>query len=347
MARQGFAKTWWGKNWIETLRHTGFSSRLPRGKSYANEGAVREVNIKNGTVTAQVQAWRKSAYSINIKLEPFSPAEKKTIKRLMAANPTLATELCMGTLPKALTTTLKQHNISLFPATWKAVQADCSCLDWANPCKHLVAAYLILSTKVDEDPLILFELRGISPRELVNAAGPKKIPTAKDHFIPIADVPVQATTDTEFTLSNLDERQSELSTVFSMLNDSPLFYKQENFKTVLFNCYKAVARSAAKKMKLSEDHLPDLQNAHITLIFSPKGNPLTDAQAFYHPEDTFHDIAAKNTTYEVPVHQSNNLTIKPISGKVTTAKFLLDTMLRRDLSVAPPLKPKASQSNKQ
>ncbi|EEG79092.1 SNF2-related protein [Dethiobacter alkaliphilus] len=335
MTRQGFAKTWWGKNWIETLRHTGFSSRLPRGKSYATEGAVREVNIKDGTVTALVQAWRKTAYSITIRLEPFSPAEKKTIKKLITANPALATELCMGSLPDALISTLRQQNISLFPASWKAVNANCSCLDWANPCKHLVAVFLILSGKVDKDPLILFELRGVSRQELVVAAGPKKIPTAKDHFIPIAEVALQKTTDPDLTLTSLAERQSELNTVFSMLNDSPLFYKQENFKTVLLNGYKAVAKSAAKKMNLSKDHLPDIQNTHITLIYGPKGHPLMNTQAFFYPEDTLHqDMAAKNATYEVPVPQNNNLTIKPISGKVTTAKSLLDMMLCQNLIMA-------------
>lgn len=43
MAR-GFGKTWWGNQWLGALTHIDYANRIPRGASYARNGAVK----KNG-----------------------------------------------------------------------------------------------------------------------------------------------------------------------------------------------------------------------------------------------------------------------------------------------------------
>ena len=48
----------------------------------------------------------------------------------------------------------------LFPSSQGDLQTRCSCPDWANPCKHIAAVYYLLGERFDEDPFLLFELRG-------------------------------------------------------------------------------------------------------------------------------------------------------------------------------------------
>ena len=48
---------------------------------------------------------------------------------------------------------------SLFPDKRGDLQTDCSCPDWANPCKHIAAVYYLLGERFDQDPFLLFELR--------------------------------------------------------------------------------------------------------------------------------------------------------------------------------------------
>ena len=43
---------------------------------------------------------------------------------------------------------------------------DCSCPDWANPCKHIAATYYILAEAFDQDPFLLFQWRGRDPKQL-------------------------------------------------------------------------------------------------------------------------------------------------------------------------------------
>jgi uncharacterized Zn finger protein len=43
---------------------------------------------------------------------------------------------------------------------------DCTCPDYANPCKHVSAVLLILGEEIARRPMTLLELRGISEEEL-------------------------------------------------------------------------------------------------------------------------------------------------------------------------------------
>nr|WP_244222920.1 SWIM zinc finger family protein [Cupriavidus lacunae] len=38
---------------------------------------------------------------------------------------------------------------------------QCSCPDWAVPCKHLAAVIYLLSREIDGNPFLVFSLRGV------------------------------------------------------------------------------------------------------------------------------------------------------------------------------------------
>ena len=43
--RKTYGNTWWGKQWLNSLNNIDFSSRLPRGKTYANKGLAKAIEI--------------------------------------------------------------------------------------------------------------------------------------------------------------------------------------------------------------------------------------------------------------------------------------------------------------
>ena len=53
MAKQ-FGKTWWGEHWLKSLDNIDFNNRLPRGASYARNGRVEEIKIKENQISAKV-----------------------------------------------------------------------------------------------------------------------------------------------------------------------------------------------------------------------------------------------------------------------------------------------------
>jgi uncharacterized Zn finger protein len=44
---------------------------------------------------------------------------------------------------------------------------ECSCPDYANPCKHVAAVHYILGERFDQDPFMLFRLRGRTQEQVL------------------------------------------------------------------------------------------------------------------------------------------------------------------------------------
>lgn len=182
-----FGKTWWGTKWVEALERIDYdTNRLPRGRTYARNGSVREIEIRGGDVFAKVQGRRPKPYNIIIRLKRFSNPEIKKITETIASNPAVASELSIGTLPEMLLEILNEQSVYLLPKRWSEIEASCSCPDWANPCKHLAAVYYIISNEIDKAPFILFNLRGIATETLIESAGMthSNEHRAQDHFVP-------------------------------------------------------------------------------------------------------------------------------------------------------------------
>lgn len=160
MARN-FGLTWWGQRWIEALEHLGaqWRSRLPRGRTYARQGTVHALEIRAGEVTALVSGSRPDPYGVEVLLPAFDEATWRLVITALAGQLRHATALLDGHMPEGIDDTLSSCGVSLFPAvgefdTW------CSCPDWANPCKHVAALLYTLAMRFDEDPFLLFALRG-------------------------------------------------------------------------------------------------------------------------------------------------------------------------------------------
>ena len=68
-------------------------------------------------------------------------------------------------------------HLSLFPTALKDLETDCSCPDYANPCKHIAAVYYLLAERFDEDPFLIFKLRGRSKEQIISTLRAKRIET--------------------------------------------------------------------------------------------------------------------------------------------------------------------------
>ena len=58
MSQPQYGRTWWGTQWLQALTQIDHDNRLPRGRSYANRGAVRNLVVADSSVTARVQGSR-------------------------------------------------------------------------------------------------------------------------------------------------------------------------------------------------------------------------------------------------------------------------------------------------
>lgn len=47
MSKNSFGKTWWGQQFLNSLNDIDYDNRLPRGRSYANNGSMQSIKIKD------------------------------------------------------------------------------------------------------------------------------------------------------------------------------------------------------------------------------------------------------------------------------------------------------------
>lgn len=163
--------TWWGQRWIEALENvlSGDSARLARGRTYARAGRTHDLVVKDGKVTAKVTGSRATPYKITIELtELNAPAWKKAIDGL-AKKAQFSAELLAGQMPRTIDEVFVKAGVSLFPKQRADLETSCSCPDWGDPCKHVAATHYVLGEALDRDPFLLFELRGRTKDQVLDA----------------------------------------------------------------------------------------------------------------------------------------------------------------------------------
>lgn len=163
--------TWWGQRWIAALENVlrGDSARLARGRTYARAGRTHDLVVKGGKVTAKVTGSRATPYKITIELtELGAPAWKQAIEGL-AKKAQFSAELLAGQMPQAIDEVFVEAGVSLFPKQRADLKTSCSCPDWGDPCKHVAATHYVLGEALDRDPFLLFELRGRTKDQVLDA----------------------------------------------------------------------------------------------------------------------------------------------------------------------------------
>ncbi|MEM0981660.1 MAG: SWIM zinc finger family protein, partial [Cyanobacteria bacterium P01_H01_bin.58] len=156
---------------IEELTDAG---RLSRGRSYAKGNKVKHFEIKDGLVTAKVRGsinpyfgvHKEPLYTTTIEFQPLSKAKWSAAIALIASKASLISRLLLNEIPENIEDTFRQLNLNLLPGSERDFTSTCSCPDWSNPCKHIAGVYYLVAAELDQDPFLLFELRGLSREDL-------------------------------------------------------------------------------------------------------------------------------------------------------------------------------------
>jgi uncharacterized Zn finger protein/superfamily II DNA or RNA helicase len=251
--RKSYGNTWWGQQFLNALQKIDFSNRLPRGKTYANKGAVKSIEIKGSKVSANVQGSRPRPYQQTIELEPFSEKDQKQIVQTLLDNPFLMSQLLNRELPPGVAKELDAENISLFPQSWRNVRAHCSCPDYAVPCKHLAAVFYLLANEVDQHPFLVFQLRGLDLIQALTQAGMTPTGALKANVPQAADLlqskpEAAASTPIEDALATLDFSRIPdcREKLLKLLPEQTPFYPHGSFKQKLNRWYKDLSKVAKK-----------------------------------------------------------------------------------------------------
>ena len=167
--RGAFAISWWAQRWIAALERLVDSGRLTRGRTYARKGQVLSIEETKDGIAARVQGSRSTPYKIQIRMAPLSDAQWDKVIDALAEQAIFTAQLLAGEMPQEIESAFEAAKVSLFPARRDDLITDCSCPDYSNPCKHIAATHYILGERFDEDPFLIFRLRGKTQEQVMAA----------------------------------------------------------------------------------------------------------------------------------------------------------------------------------
>jgi uncharacterized Zn finger protein len=168
IAGRTIADTFWGRAWCENLeQYSDFANRLPRGRTYARNGSVVDLQIEAGKVRAIVGG--SEVYKVHVSIKTLPKPIWTRVKRDCAQGIDSLIDLLQGRFDEGVMKRLTQPKDGLFPQP-QEIDLDCSCPDWAVLCKHVAAVLYGVAARLDADPQLLFTLRGVDHAELISQA---------------------------------------------------------------------------------------------------------------------------------------------------------------------------------
>ena len=261
-----YGRTWWGAQWLQALTEIDDENRLPRGRTYANRGAVRDLVVKDSAVSARVQGSRLQPYKVDISVPRVEAAQATKLIAALAKDPGLIARLLNRELDPSVLQVAQRLKIVVFPERWTDLKMRCSCPDWAVPCKHLAAVIYLLSQQIDADPFLVFSLRGIELTALLKPLGLKvedaettAISTAAQALFgsapapgaaPAAGVPPPTQPAGPAGLALLDHStMSDLRhALWRLLPANPVFHRGGDFRELAEQHMRLVAQAAAVEL---------------------------------------------------------------------------------------------------
>jgi len=250
-----YGKTWWGQQWLNSLSKIDNSNRLPRGRTYANKGAVKNIEIETNAISAKVQGSAPRPYKVMVSVPIFTNNQKQELLEAILGNPTLLAKLLNRELPQELAKFAEEKNIPLFPKSWRDFPMKCSCPDSAVPCKHLAAVIYIIANEIDKNPFLVFQLHDFDVLGEVSSSysiGKKSgirvnafVDFFEDKFAEIAKIEDDIFDDIDF--SYIEPMSDKL---LKIIQGSPIF-SEKDFKKNLQKAHKLLPKGLLK-WKLEE-----------------------------------------------------------------------------------------------
>ncbi|WP_373527605.1 SWIM zinc finger family protein [Nostoc sp.] len=169
-----FSRTWWGDRFIQALEAFTDDNRLKRGRSYATGGKVKSFEIDLNKITAKVRGsvnpyfgvYKEPTYNIEIQITTIAKTRWNEAIQKLSSKASIISRLLLNEVPENIEDTFSHLGLHLLPHSSKDFKTKCSCPDYANPCKHIAGVYYLVASQLDNNPWLLFELRGLSKAEL-------------------------------------------------------------------------------------------------------------------------------------------------------------------------------------
>ena len=168
-------KTRWGQRLLQVLETHTEPGRLTRGKQYLSDHRISEWTVSGTRVEARIRGKINLYYGVQeppvydtwLLFQPVADPAWSEALALIGSRAGYISRLLFNEMPDEIEQPLQALGVSLLPQDAADIDYGCSCPDPETPCKHIAALFYLLAGRLDQDPFLLFELRGLSRAELI------------------------------------------------------------------------------------------------------------------------------------------------------------------------------------
>ncbi len=168
------SKTWWGTSLMEALERFTDRGRLQRGRAYSKDHRILAWQLSKGVVKATLRGninayfgvYKEPKYKVSVQMTHLSAAQWKKVIALLSQRASFIAQLLVGEIPKNIETVFAEFNTHFLPNSYRDFKVSCDCPDYEVPCKHIAGVCYRLANDLDQDPFLLFEMRGLAPEKL-------------------------------------------------------------------------------------------------------------------------------------------------------------------------------------
>lgn len=169
------AKTWWGQQFIAALEDFTDSGRLQRGRSYSTDNRIKQWLLQKGKVEAKMRGninpyfgvYKEPTYNVSVQMTHLSEAQWQKIIQKLSQRASFIARLLLNEIPENIETVFAEVGVHLLPNDYRDFKVACDCPDYEVPCKHIAGVCYRLAGQLDQDPFLLFEMRGLAPEKLL------------------------------------------------------------------------------------------------------------------------------------------------------------------------------------
>lgn len=111
--------------------------------------------------------YKEPTYKVSVQMTHLSEAQWQKIIQKLSQRASFIARLLLNEIPENIETVFADVGVHLLPNDYKDFNVSCDCPDYEVPCKHIAGACYRLAGQLDQDPFLLFEMRGLAPEKLL------------------------------------------------------------------------------------------------------------------------------------------------------------------------------------
>lgn len=162
------SESWAAQRWLEPIvQHGEIRAQIRKGRIIARKGWVKNLTVRPGLVTAEVQTDDGATCSVKVRMPTITDQIWEEIVGEMSKKAGFAASLLAGRMSEEVVDVFGEAGVDLFPFDLRDVTNFSSCGSDRLISVHAVATHFALADAMAADPFVLLEFRGRTREQLM------------------------------------------------------------------------------------------------------------------------------------------------------------------------------------